>query len=47
MINITYSEKSYEHHSGKLLLLTPDLFYYIEDDWTIISSIQNIKNIDI
>lgn len=46
IVNINYEEKSYERHSGKLLLLTSDFVYYIEGERTIIAPIHSVKNLD-
>ena len=46
-VSVVFNERSYESHVGKLLLLTPDFIYFIENGRTIIVPMQSVKNLDI
>ncbi len=46
-VSVIFNDRSYESHVGKLLLLTPDFIYYIENGRTIIVPMQSVKSLDI
>ncbi|MXP60192.1 hypothetical protein [Pantoea sp. Taur] len=46
-VSVIFNDRSYESHDGKLLLLTPDFIYYVENDRTIVVPMQSVKSLDI
>jgi len=46
-VSVIFNDKNYESHVGKLLLLTPDFIYFVENDRTIIVPMQSVKSLDI
>lgn len=46
-VSVIFNDRSYERHIGKLLLLTPDFIYFIENDRTIVVPMQSVKSLDI
>lgn len=46
-VSVIYNDRSYESHVGKLLLLTPDFIYFVENGRTIIVPMQSVKSLDI
>lgn len=46
-VSVIFNDRSYESHMGKLLLLTPNFIYFVENGRTIIVPMQSVKNLDI
>lgn len=46
-VSVIFNDRSYESHVGKLLLLTPNFIYFIENGRTIVVPMQSVKNLDI
>lgn len=46
-VSVIFNDRSYESHVGKLLLLTPDFIYFVENGRTIIVPMQSVKSLDI
>ncbi|KAJ9430782.1 hypothetical protein PMI39_020035 [Pantoea sp. YR343] len=46
-VSVIFNDRSYENHIGKLLLLTPEFIYFVENGRTIIVPMLSVKKLDI